>query len=203
MKVIGLTGGMGMGKSTVANAFRRAGIPVFDADAEVHRMYAPGGPVVRVLDAAFPGVVVDGAIDRGRLRALVTTDAAKFATLERLVHPLVLRAELTAVARARRAGKRAVVIDNPLLFEMKLDARLSRMQARLVDQVLVVSTPPKIQFHRVRRRGRMSEEQIKTVIAKQMPDAEKRRRADLVIHTGLSRNVALRPVRRLILGLLA
>jgi dephospho-CoA kinase len=194
MRIIGLTGGIGMGKSTVADAFRRVGIPVFDADAAVHRMYAPGGAAVRVIDAAFPGVVVDGAIDRAKLREVVVGDPGAFARLEKLVHPLVWDAEAEAVARARRARRRAVVIDNPLLFEMD--------RARLCDLVLVVSAPPDVQLHRVRRRGRMSEAQIRAVIAKQMPDAEKRRRADRVIRTGLSRNLTLRPVRRLIRDLL-
>ena len=203
MRIIGLTGGMGMGKSTVALAFRRAGIPVFDADAAVHAMYRPGGAAVRAIGAAFPAVVVDDAIDRGKLRELVVGDPSKFAALERLVHPLVLRAEIAAARRARRAGRRALLIDNPLLWEMNLAPRERRMHERLLNKVLVVSAPEAIQVHRVRRRGKMTEAQIRAVIAKQMPDAEKRRRADIVIRTGLSRFATLRPVRRLILELLA
>jgi len=203
MRIIGLTGGMGMGKSTVALAFRRAGIPGFDADAAGHAMYRPGGAAVRAIGAAFPAVVVDDAIDRGKLRELVVGDPSKFAALERLVHPLVLRAEIAAARRARRAGRRALLIDNPLLWEMNLAPRERRMHERLLNKVLVVSAPEAIQVHRVRKRGQMSEAQIRAVIAKQMPDAEKRRRADIVIRTGLSRFATLRRVRRLILEVLA
>ena len=203
MKIIGLTGGMGMGKSTVAQAFHRAGIPVFDADAAVHAMYRPGGAAVRAIGKAFPGVVVNDAIDRGKLRDLVVGDPSKFAALERLVHPLVLHGELDAARRAQRNGRRALLIDNPLLFEMNLPPRLKRMHERLLTQVMVVSAPEAIQVHRVRKRGRMSAEQIRAVIAKQMPDAEKRRRADIVIRTGLSRHHTIRQVRRLILDILA
>jgi dephospho-CoA kinase len=207
MRRIGLTGGIGMGKSTVALAFRRAGIPVFDADAAVHKMYQPGGAAVRAIGAAFPGVVVDDAIDRAKLRALVVGDPGKFKELERLVHPLVLREELAAVARARRAGRRAVVIDNPLLFEMNLSPRDRHRHERLLTDILVVSAPAAIQVHRVRRRRTMSDEQIRAVIAKQMPDREKQRRArawpNRVVRTGLSRNLTLRPVRRMILEVLA
>ena len=203
MKIIGLTGGIGMGKSTVAQAFSRAFIPVFDADAAVHAMYRPGGAAVRAIGAAFPAVVVDNAIDRGKLRELVGGDPSKFAALERLVHPLVLHAEIAAARRARRSGRRALLIDNPLLFEMNLAPRERRMHERLLGQILVVSAPAAIQIHRVRKRGKMSEAQIRAVIAKQMPDAEKRRRADVVVRTGLSRHATLRQVRRLILEVLA
>jgi len=207
MRRIGLTGGIGMGKSTVALAFRRAGIPVFDADAAVHKMYQPGGAAVRAIGAAFPDVVVDDAIDRAKLRALVVGDPGKFKELERLVHPLVLQEELAAVARARRTGKRAVVIDNPLLFEMNLSPRDRHRHERLLTDVLVVSAPKEIQVHRVRRRRTMSDEQIRAVIAKQMPDGEKQRRArawpNRVVRTGLSRSLTLQPVRRMILEVLA
>jgi dephospho-CoA kinase len=202
MRIIGLTGGIGMGKSTVALAFRRAGIPVFDADAAVHEMYRPGGAAVRAIGAAFPAVVVDNAIDRSKLRDLVVGDPSKFAALERLVHPLVLQGEQAAARRARRAGRRALVIDNPLLFEMNLAPRQKRMHEGLLDQVMVVSAPQAIQVYRVRRRGKMSEAQIRSVIAKQMPDVEKRRRADIVIRTGLSRFETIRQVRRLVLDVL-
>ncbi|MSO90162.1 MAG: dephospho-CoA kinase [Acetobacteraceae bacterium] len=201
MKIIGLTGGIGMGKSTAAHAFRRARIPVFDADAAVHRMYEKGGRAVRPIGAAFPSAIVDGAVDRGKLRNIVFGNPEELRQLEHLVHPLVWQAEAEAIARARRAGKRAVIIDNPLLFEMKRP-RWMRWH-KPFDQALVVSAPPDIQIHRVRLRGRMTTEQIKAVIAKQMPDAEKRRRADVVIRTGLSRNTTLRPLRRLVLELLA
>ena len=189
MKVLGLTGGIGMGKSTAAAAFRRARFPVFDADAEVHRMYARNGRAVRPIAAAFPGVVTDGRVDRGLLRA-VLVQPSELARLERIVHPLVHRAQNEFVARARRHRARAVVIDNPLLLEMG--------DARRVDLVVVVSAPRVVQMHRVRRRGTMTDAQIAGVIARQMPDREKRRRADLVVRTGLSRHNSWRQLKRLI-----
>ena len=189
MKVLGLTGGIGMGKSTAAAAFRRARFPIFDADAEVHRMYARNGRAVRPIAAAFPGVVTDGRVDRSLLRA-VLVQPSELARLERIVHPLVHRAQNEFVARARRHRARAVVIDNPLLLEMG--------DARRVDLVVVVSAPRAVQMHRVRRRGTMTDAQIAGVIARQMPDREKRRRADLVVRTGLSRHNSWRQLKRLI-----
>jgi dephospho-CoA kinase len=193
VKVIGLTGGIGMGKSTAADAFRRAGIPVFDADAEVHRLQAQGGAAVRAIAAHFPGVVRNGAVDRAALREVAVQDPAAMARLEAILHPLVRRAEHAFVGRHRRVGRRAVVLDIPLLFETCGDRR--------VDEVVVVSAPPAVQAARVRRRRRMSPEQIAAIIARQMPDAEKRRRADLVVRTGLSRAHALRTLRRYMAGL--
>lgn len=194
MKILGLTGGIGMGKSTAANALRRAWFPVFDADAEVHRMYAKGGSAVRPIDAAFPGVVVNGVIDRNLLRP-VLSQPGELARLEAIVHPLVHRAQDEFVARARRNGARAVVIDNPLLLEMGDQDR--------VDLVVVVSAPRAVQMYRVRLRGKMTDAQIAGVIARQMPDREKRRRADLVVRTGLSRHNSWRQLVPLILKLLA
>ena len=193
MRVIGLTGGIGMGKSTAAAAFRRAGLPVFDADAAVHRLQARGGRAVRAIARAFPGTVRDGAVDRDALRQRVVFDTAALRRLEAILHPMVRQEERAFLARARRAGRRAVVLDIPLLLETGGDRR--------VDQVVVVSAPPDIQRHRVRRRRRMTEAQTRAVIARQMPDREKRRRADVVIETGLSRHHAWRQLRRFILGL--
>jgi dephospho-CoA kinase len=195
MKVIGLTGGIGMGKTTAALAFRRARIPVFDADATVHKLQARGGRAVRPIGAAFPGTTTYGAVNRAALRAVVFRAPEELRRLERIVHPLIHLEEALFLARARRAGRRAAVIDNPLLFEMGSD--------KLAGLVLVVSAPRDIQIHRLRKRGKMSRADIEAVIARQMPDAEKRRRAGLVIRTGLSRNHTLRPLRRLILGLLS
>ena len=192
MKIVGLTGGIGMGKSTAANAFRRARIPVYDADADVHRMYVKNGRAVRPIDEAFPGTVVDGAVDRARLRP-VLQQPENLRRLEAIVHPLVRDAVFRFIARARRQGARAVVIDNPLLIEMGM--------ADDVDLVLVVSAPSTVQVHRVLRRGRMTPDQVRAVIARQMPDAEKRRRADIVVRTGLSRNQTLRQLRPLIRNL--
>jgi dephospho-CoA kinase len=196
MKVVGLTGGIGMGKSTAAAAFRRAGIAVFDADAAVHRLQARGGAAVRPIEAAFPGTVgPDGAIDRAALRAAALAEPDGLRRLERIVHPLVRTAERQFLARRRRSGARAVVLDIPLLFETGGERR--------VDLVVVVSAPPSIQIARVRRRRRLSDAQIAGIIARQMPDARKRERADVLVRTGLSRHHAQRAVRALARRLLA
>ncbi len=190
MKIVGLTGGIGMGKSTAAAAFRRARLPVFDADAEVHRLQSRGGRAVPLIAAAFPGTVRDGAIDRPRLRSIAIQDPAAMTTLERILHPLVRQAERRFLAQAHRHRARAAVLDIPLLLETRGDAR--------VDLVVVVSAPPATQRARVRSRRRMTEAQITAIIARQMPDRDKRRRADVVVQTGLSRFHALRTVKRLV-----
>jgi dephospho-CoA kinase len=190
MRVIGLTGGIGMGKSTAAAAFRRARIPVFDADLAVHRMQARGGRAVKVIGAAFPGSTSDGAVDRTALRNAVLGNREALTVLEHILHPMVEAEERAFVARARRTGRRAVVLDIPLLFETKGDTR--------VDTIVVVSAPLAIQIHRVGLRRRMSKTDIAAIIARQMPDREKRRRADLVVKTGLSRNHTLRILTRFI-----
>jgi len=189
MKIVGLTGGIGMGKSTAANAFRRARIPVFDADASVHRLQARGGRAVHAIEAAFPGTANEGAVDRPALRRAVLGKPEALAQLEAILHPMVRQEERAFIARARRAGNRVVVLDIPLLFETG---------GRQVDRVVVVSAPRAVQMHRVRQRRKMSGADIAAVIARQMPDAEKRRRADVVVRTGLSRFHALRALRRLI-----
>ncbi len=189
MRIIGLTGGIGMGKSTVAAAFRRAGIPVFDADAAVHALQRRGGRAVRAIGEAFPGAVRDGAVDRAALRAIAVPDPAAMRTLERILHPMVRAVEQAFLARARRAGRRVVVLDVPLLLETGGERR--------VDLVAVASAPRSVQRARVRARRQMTDAQIDTIIARQMPDAEKRRRADVIIPTGLSRYHALRRLKRL------
>jgi len=195
LKVIGLTGGIGMGKSTAAAAFRRAGLPVFDADATVHRLQARGGRAVPAIAVAFPGTVRDGAVDRTLLRRAAVESPGAMTRLEAILHPLVRQEERAFLARARRAGRRAVVLDIPLLLETGGDRR--------VDLVVVVSAPPAVQMARVRARRQMTPAQIQAIIARQMPDRSKRRRADVVIRTGLSRHHALRRLRRLLLELLA
>ncbi len=190
MKIIGLTGGIGMGKSTAAAAFRRARIPVFDADAAVHRLQAPGGRALRPIARTFPGTVHDGVLNRALLRNAVLGDPAALSRLEGIIHPMVRAEERAFLARARRAGQRLAVLDIPLLFETGGDRR--------VDLVVVVSAPRVVQEYRVRLRREMSPAAIAAVIARQMPDAEKRRRADVVIRTGLSRHHALRTLRGLI-----
>jgi dephospho-CoA kinase len=194
MKVIGLTGGIGMGKSTAAALFRKARLPVFDADAAVHALQAPGGRALAPIGAAFPGTVAAGRLDRAALRAAVLGRPEALRRLEAILHPMVRAAERAFLARARRAGRRVAVLDVPLLLETGGAAR--------VDIVVVVSAPRAVQRARVRRRARMDAAQIEAVIARQMPDAEKRRRADVVVRTGLSRHHGQRRIRRLIRELL-
>ena len=176
MLVLGLTGSLGMGKSTAAAMFARAGIPVFDADHFVHAIYAPGGAAVDTVEQAFPGVTVDGAIDRGRLGRRVVSDAAAFARLEAIVHPLVRDAADAFRADAAEKGHRIALLDMPLLFEIGLDTR--------ADAVVVVSTTFERQRERVLARSGMSEQRFAALLARQMPDAEKRARAHFIIDTG-------------------
>ena len=194
MKIVGLTGGIGMGKSTAAAAFRRARIPVFDADATVHQLQGQGGRALPAIEAAFPGTVRDNRLDRAALRAAVLGHPAALTQLEAIVHPLVRAEERRFMTRARRAGSRAVVLDIPLLFETG---------GRRTDLVVVVSAPRDVQVHRVRQRRRMSTADVAAVLARQMPDAEKRRRADLVVRTGLSRRNSLKALSQLIREVLA
>ncbi len=191
--MVGLTGGMGMGKSTASAVFRRAGVAVFDADAAVHALQRRGGAAVAEVAARFPGCVRDGAVDRDLLRARVVGDAAALRDLEAILHPLVRREERRFLARARRARRGLAVLDVPLLLETGGQAR--------VDLVVVVSAPAAVQRARIGRRRRMSEAQVDAVLARQMPDAAKRRKADVVVRTGLSRGHAARTLRRLIGGL--
>jgi dephospho-CoA kinase len=193
MKVLGLTGSIGMGKSTAANTFRRLRIPVFDADAAVHRLQGRGGAAVRPIEAAFPGTTRDGRVDREALRSRVLGDPAALTRLERIVHPLVRRAERHFLAAARRRGEPLAVLDVPLLFETRGEGR--------VDQVIVVSAPAAVQRARVLRRGGMTEERLAAILARQMPDALKRRKADHVVRTGLSRHAAQRQIRAIVRGL--
>lgn len=195
MKVIGLTGGIGMGKSTAAKQFRRSRIPVFDADAEVHRLQRRGGAAVPEIAAAFPGVVREGAVDRDRLRAVLTAEPAGWKTLERILHPRVRAARRAFLARCRRQGFRIAVLDVPLLLETAPNPD--------VDIVLVVSTSAANQKARLRRRRRMSEAEMAGILRRQMPDAEKRRRADVVVKTGLSRRHAQVKIIRLIRKIIA
>jgi dephospho-CoA kinase len=190
MIIVGLTGGMGMGKSTAAGVFRRAGIPVFDADAAVHRLQARGGRAVPRIRAAFPDCVREDAVDRGCLRRAVLDRPDSLAILEQILHPMVRREEAAFLARARRGGHRIAVLDIPLLLETGGDRR--------VDRIVVVSAPAVVQRRRVAGRRRMTADEADAMIRHQMPDAEKRRRADIVIRTGLSRHHALRAVNRFI-----
>lgn len=190
MRILGLTGSIGMGKSTAANTFRRLGVPVFDADAAVHRLQARGGRAVGPIRAAFPDAIRDGAVDREALRRAVLGDPAALKRLEGIVHPLVRAEERRFLGAARRQGRRLVVLDIPLLFETGGEARC--------DAVVVVSAPAPVQRARVLRRGGMTPERLDAILARQTPDAEKRRRADFVIRTGLSHAHARRDIRRLL-----
>lgn len=169
--LLGLTGGIGMGKSTAAQMFRDLGHPVWDADATVHRLYAPGGAAVAPVAAAFPGVLRDGGIDRASLRELLAADPDGFRRLEAIVHPLVAGERADFVTRHR--GMPIVVLDIPLLFENGSQARM--------DGVAVVSAPAEVQRARVMARPGMTEEDFRMILARQMPDADKRRLADWVI----------------------
>ncbi|MES0051943.1 MULTISPECIES: dephospho-CoA kinase [unclassified Mesorhizobium] len=174
MIVLGLTGSIGMGKSTTAKMFVDAGVPVHDSDATVHRLYA--GKAAPLVEAAFPGTVIAGSVDRTELARRVLGNAAALKTLEAIVHPLV-RADADAfLARHRAAGAPLVVLDIPLLFETGGRNR--------VDKVIVVTAPADIQRARVLARPDLSEEKLAAILAKQVPDAEKRRQADFVIDTG-------------------
>ena len=188
MLVLGLTGSIAMGKSTTAGLFRAAGVPVHDADAAVHALY--GGAAVAPVEAAFPGVAVDGRIDRERLAARVVGDPAALVRLEAIVHPLVRAAEAEFLARAASAGARRVVLDVPLLFETGGEAR--------VDLTVVVTAPAEVQHERAMARPGMTEARLAAILARQMPDAEKRRRAHFLIDT----SHGLEAARRAVAGIL-
>ncbi|WP_417692278.1 dephospho-CoA kinase [Roseibium sp.] len=181
---IGLTGSIGMGKSTTADMFARRGVPVHDADRTVHQLYA--GPAVPMIEAAFPGSTRDGSVDRGLLGEMVVGNKPALARLEEIVHPLVRDAEEAFLAEAERHGRRAVLLDIPLLFETGGRNR--------VDLCVVVTASADIQKKRVLARSGMSLERFEAIRAKQMPDAEKRLRAHFLIDTGLGLELAERQV---------
>ncbi|MEZ5957701.1 MAG: dephospho-CoA kinase [Hyphomonadaceae bacterium] len=178
MIIVGLTGSIGMGKSTVASMFAEEGAPGFDSDAAVHALYAPGGAAVAPVEAAFPGVIKDGAIDRVALSARVVNDAEAIKRLEEIVHPLVRQAQMQFLQDQRDAGTEVIILDIPLLFEGG--------GAKFVDKTVVVSAPADVQRTRVLARPGMTTEKFESILARQMPDAEKRARADFVIDTGVS-----------------
>lgn len=175
MIIVGLTGSIGMGKSTVAAMFAEEGAPGFDSDAAVHALYAAGGAAVAPVEAAFPGVVKDGAIDRVALSVRVVGDAEAIRRLEEIVHPLVRQAQMQFLQDQREAGTAVVILDIPLLLEGS--------GAKFVDRTVVVSAPAAVQRARVLARPGMSVEKFEAILARQMPDAEKRARADFVIDT--------------------
>lgn len=173
MLIVGLTGSIGMGKSTVAARFRANGVAVFDADAEVHRLYE--GAAVAPIEAAFPGTTAEGRVDRSRLAAALLAAPESFAKLEAIVHPLVRAGERTFLQGEKDRGAHLAVLEIPLLFETGAEAS--------VDVVVVTSAPAAVQRQRVLERAGMTTERLDALLARQMPDAEKRARADFVVDT--------------------
>jgi dephospho-CoA kinase len=190
MFVLGLTGSIGMGKSAAARMFRRLGVPVYDADAAVHRLMARGGAAVARVEAAFPGVARDGAVDRRALGARVFGKPDELRRLERILHPMVALAQRKFLARVARQRRPLVVLDVPLLFETAGEAR--------TDAIAVVSAPYRLQRARVLARPGMKEEKFAAVLRQQTPDALKRQRADFVIPTGLGFRNSLRKIAEIV-----
>jgi dephospho-CoA kinase len=188
MVILGLTGSIGMGKSTTAAMFRDAGIPVYDADAAVHRLYA--GAAAPLIEQAFPGVVRDGAVDRSLLGPMVIGKPEAMQRLEAIVHPLVRQEEKAFLVQATQSRAMLAVLDIPLLLETGGEAR--------VDAVAVVSASAAIQRQRVMARPGMTQERFMALLAKQMPDAEKRRRAHFIVDTGQGLPHARRQVHDII-----
>jgi dephospho-CoA kinase len=189
MRIVGLTGSIGMGKSTTAKLFAEAGVPVYDADAAVHQLYE--GEAAPAIEAAFPGTTVNGKVDRQKLSARVVHDPAAIKQLEQIVHPMLGESRKQFFADAEAAKAPVVVLDIPLLFETGGEKR--------VDAVVVVSTSPELQRERVLARGTMDAAKLDAIIAKQTPDAEKRKRADFIVDT----SNGLEPVRAQIKHILA
>lgn len=187
MILVGLTGSIGMGKTTTARLFADEGAPVYDADAAVHALYAKGGAAVETVEALFPGVVVDGAVDRARLSERVLNDPPALKRLEAAVHPMAAAARAAFFEKARADGAKVVVLDVPLLFEIGGDGQM--------DAVVVVSAPAEVQRERVMARPGMTAEKFEAILARQMPDAEKRERADFVIDTSRGIEAARDQVR--------
>jgi dephospho-CoA kinase len=192
MKILGLTGSIGMGKSTVAAMFEEAGAPVFDADAAVHELQGPGGALIDAIESAFPGTTGARGVDRAKLGAQVLHDPEALARLESIVHPAVAEMRQRFLEANRDAP--LIVFDIPLLFEKSGGAGL--------DAVVVVSAPPEVQRARVLARSGMTEEKFERILALQMPDVEKRARADFVIDTGVPHEDTRGQVRQLVSCLL-
>ncbi|WP_025029312.1 dephospho-CoA kinase [Nitratireductor aquibiodomus] len=186
--VLGLTGSIGMGKSTTGRMFMDAGVPVHDSDAAVHRLYS--GAAAPLIAARFPGTVTDGTVDRARLAEAVLGKREAFSALEEIVHPLVRQDADAFVAEHREKGTPIVVLDIPLLFETGGEDR--------VDRIVVVTAPAEEQRKRVLSRPGMTEEKFAGILARQVPDAEKRRRADFIIDTGKGMEAARKAVRAVI-----
>ncbi|MEM6900069.1 MAG: dephospho-CoA kinase [Pseudomonadota bacterium] len=190
MIILGLTGSIGMGKSTTAKMFAESGVPVYDADAAVHALYAKGGAAVEPLGDAFEDVVVDGAVNRGLLRQSVVGDADAMRRLEQIVHPLVAQSQIDFREEAIASGAEFCVLDIPLLFETGGNARC--------DYVCVVSAPADVQRDRILTRGTMSEEEFEAILSKQLPDSEKRSRADFIVSTAFGLEFARQHVAAIV-----
>jgi dephospho-CoA kinase len=188
MFVLGLTGSLGMGKSTTAGFFADAGVPVHDADAAVHALYE--GEAVPAIEAAFPGTTAGGKVDRAKLAAAVVDDSAALRRLEAIVHPLVRAAETRFLAQAQARGAKVAVLDIPLLFETAGDKR--------VDAVVVVSAPAETQRQRVLERPGMTPAKLEALLARQLADSEKRARADFVVDTSRGFDAARAQVREIL-----
>jgi len=191
--VVGLTGSIGMGKSATAAVFADLGVPVWDADAAVHRLYRPGGAGVEPIRALAPDAATAQGVDRAALRAAILADPTLLARIEAAIHPLVAADRDAFLAQARAGGAALAVCDIPLLFETGADAWL--------DKVVVVSAPTEIQRARVLRRPGMTEETLDAILARQLPDAEKRARADYVVDTGGPKDHARAQVAAILAGL--
>lgn len=192
---MGLTGSIGMGKSTVAAMFADEGAVVWNADEAVHRLYSTGGAAVGPVGEAFPGVVVEGAVDRTRLAEALGRDDTAFKRLETIVHPLVAQGRVAELEAARARGVTLAVLDIPLLFETGGE--------RAMDVVVVVSAAPEIQKARVLARPGMTEDRFAAILERQVPDAEKRQRADFVIDTGLTLDETRAQVRAVVKTILS
>ena len=192
MRIVGLTGSIGMGKSTAAAMLRRLGVWVHDADATVHELLGKGGAAVPAIAKAFPGVVKDGAVDRIALGKRVFGNTPELRKLEAIIHPLVRESTDRFITAAARARQPLVVLDIPLLFETG---------GRRCDATIVVSAPEYLQAQRVLRRPGMTKEKFAAILARQMPDREKRRRADAVVSTGLGKGLTYRQLARAVRGL--
>ena len=190
MIILGLTGSIGMGKTTAANNFKNYGVPVHDADAAVHELLISCGAVVAAICGAFPETIVDGVVDRQRLGALVFSNYKELARLESILHPQVRAHKQEFLARAARAGASVVVLDVPLLFETGGE--------RHCDGVITVSAPGFVQAARVLTRPGMTREKFDAILERQIPDAEKRRRADFIVPTGLGRVENLRAIHNIL-----
>jgi dephospho-CoA kinase len=190
MFLLGLTGSIGMGKSETARMFRRLGVPVYDADAAVTELYGSGGAAVMPIAQAFPGTVSEGAVDRAALTRALGSQPDAWRQLESVVHPLTAKAERTFLEAQAAKGAPVVVLDIPLLYETGGENRL--------DAVVVVSAPAEVQRARALSRSGMTEAKLQTILARQLPDVEKRRRADFIVETGHGLDCASEAVRRIL-----